>query len=447
MTETDSLEFTYDSGNNYDSGNDESVAEVEADEKFLAVLPTDESLDSDAETEEEPVEDLISSFRRGSDGGNRARDDAFSYLQEIGKTPLLTQEEEVELFKRFDVARQWIDELFNQLPPYILEMVKSHLAPGRRSEQNSKQVLDARVSGGTWWSPMDITPILGRIQKEIKAYQRALTMESPKLSDGVTEMERLTELWTVLQDAAEQMQAAKMKIVEANLLLVASITKQHYFQQSPLEFLDLMQEGSMGLMKAVEKFDLQKGHRFSTYATWWIMQAIRRGIEQQSHTIRVPCYVGERRRAIKRAITKLEFDLERRPNLQEIADVVDMSEERVLEFLQATQQTTSLSSPLSESHPDTTISELLADESQVTPEEEFVSRSEFETLDKVLGTLTAREALVIKLRFGLTDGTERTLAEIGRKLGVSRERIRQIEVEALRKLRHWTRAKYLAELL
>ena len=433
MTQTDSLAFTY------DPTNDESIAEFEADEKFLAALPTDISLDSDTEIENEDVEDLILSFRHGGAAGDRARDDAYSYLQEIGKTPLLTQQEETELFQQFDAARQWVAELLDQLPPSILERVRFQSAAGRRAERNPKP--------GMWWSPMNIAPILEWIQKEIKAYQRALTVECTASDDGAEARSRLAQLWTALTDAAGQMHEAKMKIVEANLLLVASITKQHHFPQSSVSFLDLMQEGSIGLMKAVEKFDLQKGYRFSTYATWWIMQAITRARHQQSQTVRVPCYIGERQRAIKEATTKLEIDLERRPDLTEIAEAVDMPKDRVIEILQGTQRTVSLSAPLSESSPDTTISDLLADESQVTPEEEFMSRSEEELLDKVLGTLAAREALVIKLRFGLADGEEHTLCEIGRKLGVTRERVRQIEVDALRKLRHSTRTEYLKELL
>ncbi len=415
---------------------DDSISDLEfEDDEFLSVLPTDESDEDDIEGASD--DDLISSFRQRGDVADGTRDEAFSYLQEIARTPLLTPQEEVELFQKFEAGKQSVTELLEQLPPAILEKVRPKASRRRGAKQ--------RATHGIWWSPMNLAPLLEQIRKELKAYQRA--QKNAPSSDLAEENEYLSKLWTELYAAAQQIHHAKLKIVEANLLLVASIAKQHNFNKSSLSFLDLMQEGSIGLMKAVEKFDLERGYRFSTYATWWIMQAIKRALDQQSQTIRIPCYVGETRRSIKQAQAKLARDLEREPDVKEIAEAVQMSESRVIEILQSTKGTISLDSPLSESSPDATISDLLADESQVSPEEELLSSSEKDSLEKVLNTLAPRETLVIKLRYGLTDGTEYTLAEIGRQLGISRERVRQIEDEALRKLRHHTRVQYLKELL
>ena len=417
--------------------------EFEDNDEFLSV-PTDRTNEVDDEensiTEDTTEDSLISSFRRRSDVADGNRDEAFSYLQEIARTPLLTPEEEVELFQKFEEGKQKVTALLNQLPLCILEKVRPKT--GRRRGAKQKE------TNGIWWSPMHVATLLEQIKKEIKVYQKHVETDATMASsDPVEECERLDTLEDDLHDAVEIIQKAKRKIVEANLLLVASIAKQHNFNKSSLSFLDLMQEGSVGLMKAVEKFDLARGYRFSTYATWWIMQAIKRALDQQSQTIRIPCYVGETRRSIKQAQSKLARDLEREPGIKDIAEAVGMPESRVIEILQSTKGTISLDSPLSESSPDATISDLLADDSQVTPEEELLSNSEKESLETVLGTLAGRETLVIKLRYGLTDGTEYTLAEIGRQLGISRERVRQIEDEALRKLRHHTRVQYLQELL
>jgi RNA polymerase sigma factor (sigma-70 family) len=425
------------------SGVDEPIGELEFDDgEFPSVLPTDESEEHDEEEIKEDTTEgnLISSFRRRGDVADGTRDEAFSYLQEIARTPLLTPKEEVKLFQQFEEGKQKITALLDQLPPSILEEVRPKANRRRGAKQKETQSI--------WWSPMYIATLLEQIQKAIKAYQKRIEVEgTTPLSHRIEECERLAKLWADLHDAIQIIQDAKLKIVEANLLLVASIAKQHNFNKSSLSFLDLMQEGSVGLMKAVEKFDLQRGYRFSTYATWWIMQAIKRALDQQSQTIRIPCYVGETRRSIKQAQSKLARDLEREPGIKEIAEAVEMSETRVIEILQSTKGTISLDSPLSESSPDATISDLLADDSQVTPEDELLCNSEKESLEKVLNTLAPRETLVVKLRYGLTDGTEYTLAEIGRQLGISRERVRQIEDEALRKLRHHTRVQYLQELL
>ena len=427
-------EFDNNSASNYDP------ATRKEEDGFLSVSPTDGSNDdSDGSTDNDNEDELISSFRKRPDVTDSTRDEAFSYLQEIARTPLLKPKEEAELFRRFEEGEAGVAELLDKLPESILAKVRPKVNNRRGTRQQSDNEL--------WWSPMNLGIILDEVRQAIEDSHCSDAQGVQSAEEHATEREHLETLWGKLQTAAKKVHDAKLKIVEANLLLVASIAKQHNFNKSSLSFLDLMQEGSIGLMKAVEKFDLKRGYRFSTYATWWVMQAIKRALDQQSQTIRIPCYVGETRRSIKQAQSNLARNLEREPDIREIAKIVDMPESRVIEILQSTKGTISLDSPLSEASPDSTVSDLLADDSQVTPEEELLCVSEKESLERVLNTLAPRETLVIKLRYGLTDGTEYTLAEIGRQLGISRERVRQIEDEALRKLRHHTRVQYLQELL
>ena len=396
--------------------------------------------------------ELITTFKRDGDGNEAAKDEAFSYLQEIAKTPLLTPERERGLFRQFNLDRNRVTKLLESFPISIVERSKPKLTR-RRPNKNGLTGVEA------WWTPMNLSIVVDNMRREIRDYKVRVyadnmlglqpldVQDEPQFQDDFISEETLDHLWVELNIAVERVQGTKNAIVQANLLLVASIAKQHNHSKSALTFLDLMQEGSIGLMKAVEKFDLSRGFRFSTYATWWIMQAIKRALDQQSQTIRIPCYVGETRRTIEATRAKLSRELEREPNNEEIAARVEMNVERVVEIIQSTRRTVSLDSPLSESSPDATISDLLPDEEQSSPEDELLVNSDKESLEKVLNTLTEREKLVIQLRYGLNDGTEYTLADIGRRLGISRERVRQIEDEALRKLRHPTREPLLKEIL
>ena len=314
--------------------------------------------------------------------GVSVEDPVRMYLKEIGKVPLLSADKEIELAQNMEDGAVATEKI---------------------------NVLKGRIDGASEEEKAEI-------KEEIKTLQR----DVDKGAD------------------------AKKRLAEANLRLVVSIAKR-YVGRGML-FLDLIQEGNLGLIKAVEKFDYKKGYKFSTYATWWIRQAITRAIADQARTIRIPVHMVETINKLIRVSRQLLQELGREPSPEEIAKEMNMPVERVREILKISQEPVSLETPIGEEE-DSHLGDFIKDDNVPVPADAAAFTLLKEQLEEVLGTLTEREQKVLTLRFGLEDGRARTLEEVGKEFNVTRERIRQIEAKALRKLRHPSRSRKLKDYL
>lgn len=344
-------------------------------------ISNDDDVDDDIildEEDEVEVEKIDLSVPEGVS----VEDPVRMYLKEIGKVPLLSADEEIELAQNMEDGAVAIEKI---------------------------NVLKGRLDGASEEEKAEI-------KEEIKTLQR----DVDKGAD------------------------AKKRLAEANLRLVVSIAKRYVGRGMP--FLDLIQEGNLGLIKAVEKFDYKKGYKFSTYATWWIRQAITRAIADQARTIRIPVHMVETINKLIRVSRQLLQELGREPSPEEIAKEMSMPVDRVREILKISQEPVSLETPIGEEE-DSHLGDFIKDDNVPVPADAAAFTLLKEQLEEVLGTLTEREQKVLTLRFGLEDGRARTLEEVGKEFNVTRERIRQIEAKALRKLRHPSRSRKLKDYL
>ena len=415
----DQIENMYDSFGESATNLDEYLTHAEKDE---------------AENEVEQLESAEDMEKMLAQEGLSIDDPVRMYLKEIGKVPLLDIDKEMALAKAMFEGVQAaevlglkrvsaLDDKYDDKDDYDTDELSEN-------EESAEIATESEVIIETPEDAEKYADMLLAADAEAQEETKAVEL-SPE------EEERLNKLVEVGENA-------KKALVEANLRLVVSIAKRH--SGKGLSFLDLIQEGNLGLLKAVEKFDYRKGYKFSTYATWWIRQAITRAIADQARTIRIPVHMVETIHKVARVSRRLLQELGHEPSVDEIAKAMNISPERVREITKIALDPVSLEMPIGEEE-DSHLGDFIPDDDSPSPSDAVSHTMLREQLFEVLHTLTPREEQVLKLRFGLEDGRMRTLEEVGSVFNITRERIRQIEAKALRKLRHPSRSKRLKDYL